>query len=111
MNRLLRKNSIWEFYKSSTETEPSNNVSGSSKVEYRVQFLMSKNRVSLQSLEDKGISNAFEYRDGGYYNNWQFDVKEINNYLIELLECNPTFNDLDKCLYISAYNLNFQNYF
>jgi hypothetical protein len=28
---------------------------------------MSKNRVSLQSLEEKGISNAFEYRDGGYY--------------------------------------------
>ena len=47
--------------------EPSTKVSGSSKVEYRVQFLMSKNRVSLQSLEDKGISNAFEYRDGGYY--------------------------------------------
>ncbi len=48
-------------------TEPSTEVSRSSKVEYRVQFLMSKNRVSLQSLEDKGISNAFEYRDGGYY--------------------------------------------
>jgi hypothetical protein len=47
--------------------EPNANVSTSSAIEYRVQFLMSKNRVSLQSLEEKGISNAFEYRDGGYY--------------------------------------------
>jgi len=47
--------------------EPNTNVSTSSAIEYRVQFLMSKNRVSLQSLEEKGISNAFEYRDGGYY--------------------------------------------
>jgi hypothetical protein len=47
--------------------EPISKVSESSSIEYRVQFLMSKNRVSLQSIEDKGISNAFEYRDGGYY--------------------------------------------
>ena len=48
-------------------SEPSNVETSSSRVEYRIQFLMSKNRVSLQSLEEKGISNAFEYRDGGYY--------------------------------------------
>ena len=56
-----------------TTTEESNSDETNSEtivnrnVEYRVQFLMSKNRISLQSLEDKGIPNAFEYRDGGYY--------------------------------------------
>ena len=51
-------------------------------------------------------------RDGGYYNNWQFDVKEINNYLkycsklnINLVEIGFTFNkEINKNLGPFAYS-------
>ena len=39
----------------------------SSNVEYRVQFFMSKNKLSAKTFADKGLSDVFEYRDGGYY--------------------------------------------
>ncbi len=43
------------------------------------------------------------------YSNFGFiNIEDIHDYLVEILECNPTFNDLEKKLYISAYNLNFQ---
>ena len=43
------------------------------------------------------------------YSNFGFiNSEEIIDYLIELLGCNPTFNELDKNLYISVYNLNLQ---
>jgi outer membrane protein OmpA-like peptidoglycan-associated protein len=40
---------------------------GNGAIEYRVQFLMSKNKISAKTFADKGLSNVFEYRDGGYY--------------------------------------------
>ena len=53
-----------------TETQPevSTTVTTSPKnLEYRVQFLMSKNKISAKTFADKGIADVFEYRDGGYY--------------------------------------------
>lgn len=50
-----------------TETKEETPVQSNSAVEYRVQFLMSKNHVSQKMFEDKGLPNVFEYRDGGYY--------------------------------------------
>lgn len=44
-------------------SKPANN----SNVEYRVQFFMSKNKISAKTFADKGLMNVFEYRDGGYY--------------------------------------------
>jgi len=51
-------------------------------------------------------------RDGGYYNDWQFDIKEINNYLkycsklnINLVEIGFTFNkEINKNLGPFAYS-------
>lgn len=43
------------------------------------------------------------------YSNYGFiNSNEIINYLIKLLDCDPTFSELDKILYVSSYNLNFQ---
>jgi len=36
-------------------------------LEFRVQFMMSKNKISAKTFSDKGLSDVFEYRDGGYY--------------------------------------------
>ena len=36
-------------------------------LEFRVQFMMSKNKISAKTFADKGLSDVFEYRDGGYY--------------------------------------------
>lgn len=47
--------------------EVSNEPTNSGAIEYRVQFLMSKNKISAKTFADKGLSNVFEYRDGGYY--------------------------------------------
>ncbi len=47
--------------------EVSNEPTNSGAIEYRVQFVMSKNKISAKTFADKGLSNVFEYRDGGYY--------------------------------------------
>lgn len=56
------------FVEDAIETpEVVNEPSNSGAIEYRVQFSMSKNKISAKTFSDKGLSNVFEYRDGGYY--------------------------------------------
>ena len=56
------------FVEDAIETpEVVNEPSNSGAIEYRVQFSMSKNKISAKTFADKGLSNVFEYRDGGYY--------------------------------------------
>jgi hypothetical protein len=37
------------------------------KLEYRVQFIISKQRMNIKEFADKGVGNVFEYYQGGYY--------------------------------------------
>ena len=37
------------------------------KLEYRVQFIISKQRMNTKEFLDKGVGNVYEYSQGGYY--------------------------------------------
>lgn len=62
---VKKKEPVVEDVVETSETVYENPQTGA--VEYRVQFFMSKNKVSAKTFADKGLSNVFEYRDGGYY--------------------------------------------
>ncbi len=63
----IQKNEPVDVEVESQGTQPEIPAVSNSNVEYRVQFFMSKNKISAKTFADKGLSDVFEYRDGGYY--------------------------------------------
>lgn len=77
-----------------------------------ISFLLCLGK-SIDDIIDIGFkieqSKLSKFKLKNLYTGYGFiNSNEIIDYLIKFLECDPTFNDLDKTLYISSYNLNFQ---